>query len=193
LSAALGMPATFHVGAALNLNMEDTPIDRARERARRKLVDALSGDADGGDDRAAPTETELELQRLRLKLGAGAQFIMTQPIYDLEPLERFTATFGPVHVPILLGMMPLHSAKHAEYLHNEVPGISVPEEVRARLRAAGDRGREVGIELARDVIVQARARGLIQGCYLAPSYGRFDLVGDLAGELLRAPQAVARR
>jgi homocysteine S-methyltransferase len=81
--------------------------------------------------------------------------------------------------------MPLHSSKHAEYLHNEVPGISIPDHVRARMRGAGERGREVGIELSREVVFQARRRGLIQGCYLVPSYGRYDLVADLAGELLR--------
>jgi 5,10-methylenetetrahydrofolate reductase len=110
---------------------------------------------------------------------------MTQPIYDLAPLERFCERFGPVAAPVLLGMIPLHSSRHAEYLHNEVPGISVPEAVRERMRDAGERGREVGIELARDIILRARERGLIQGCYLMPSYGRYDLVGDLAAELLR--------
>jgi methionine synthase I (cobalamin-dependent)/5,10-methylenetetrahydrofolate reductase len=191
--ASLGMPAGFHIGAALNLNMEDAPIDRAREQTRRKLVGDLahSGDAED-DDHSQLTETELELHRLRHKLDAGAQYIMTQPIYDLEPLERFFATFGRVDVPVILGMIPLHSSKHAEYLHNEVPGVSIPDEVRARLREAGDRAREVGIELARDVIVQARSRGLIQGCYLAPSYGRYDLVGELAQELLRAKRVEAR-
>src|SRR5262249_13130437 len=66
-----------------------------------------------------------------------------------------------------------------------VPGISVPEEVRVRMREAGERGREVGVELAYEVITQARERGLIQGCYLMPSFGRYDLVGELAAELLR--------
>ncbi len=190
--------ARFFVGAALNLNMEDALIDLDRERARRKLLDAEAaataglGDV-GSDERAAValTETELELQRLRRKLDAGAQYIMTQPIYDLAPLERFYARFGPVHVPIILGMIPLHSSKHAEYLHNEVPGISIPDAVRARMREAGERGREVGIELARDLIVAARERGLIQGCYLMPSYERYDLVGELAGELLRTQPAGA--
>jgi homocysteine S-methyltransferase len=183
-SASLGAPAHFHIGAALNPNMEDTLIDMQREQSRRKL----RGQADvSGDDEgeAHLTETELELRRLRDKLDAGAQYIMTQPIYDLAPLERFNAAFGPVDVPLILGMIPLHSAKHAEYLHNEVPGISVPEEVRTRMREAGERGREVGIALAYDVITQARDRGLIQGCYLMPSFGRYDLVGELAAELLR--------
>ncbi len=188
----LGAPAHFFLGAALNLNMEDSLIDVERERERGKL-DALSALTDlgavesgeaTGEAHGALTETELELQRLRQKLNAGAQFIMTQPIYDLEPLERFLARFGQPEVPIILGMIPLHSSKHAEYLHNEVPGITIPEAARARMRAAGERGREEGVAMAYEVISAARKRGLIQGCYLVTSYGRYDLVGDLARELL---------
>jgi len=203
--APLGMPAHFYCGAALNLNMEDRQIDVEREQERSKLrelsdvlaltsvaedaglTDATADAINTGLEHEHPylTETELELHRLRHKLAAGAQYIMTQPIYELAPLERFYAAFGPVDVPVILGMVPLHSYKHAEYLHNEVPGISIPDEVRARLRDAGDRGREIGIELAYEVVSQARSRGLIQGCYLMPSYGRYDLVGELARELLR--------
>ena len=194
--AALGAAAHFFIGAALNPNMTDEPIDLARERTRRKLLEEHLAGADKlaegspEHDHSHLTETELELHRLRHKLDAGAQYIMTQPIYDLEPLERFFDAFGPVDVPIILGMIPLHSSRHAEYLHNEVPGITIPDEVRARLREAGDRGREVGIELAHDVISAARARGLIQGCYLMPSYGRYDLVGELARELIRTSGAL---
>ena len=164
-------------------------IDFAREQARRKLVGDIATSPADTNGEAQLTETELELHRLRHKLEAGAQYIMTQPIYDLAPLERFFDTYGPVDVPIILGMVPLHSSKHAEYLHNEVPGISIPDAVRERLRAAGDRGREVGIELAHEVIAAAYARGLIQGCYLMPSYGRYDLVGDLAQTLLQETAA----
>jgi homocysteine S-methyltransferase len=187
--ASLGQSAGFFLGAALNLNMEDSYIDLERERKRNKLYDALP------DGKGRLTETELELRRLRMKLDAGAQYIMTQPIYDMAPLEAFNKAFGPVEVPMILGMIPLHSSKHAEYLHNEVPGITIPDEVRARLREAGDHGREMGIELAHDVITAARARGLIQGCYLMPSYGRYDLIGELASELLResSPQEVEAR
>jgi homocysteine S-methyltransferase len=151
--ASLGQSSGFFLGAALNLNMEDTSIDLERERKRNKLYDTLP------DDKGRLTETELELRRLRMKLDAGAQYIMTQPIYDMAPLEAFYKAFGPVDVPMILGMIPLHSSKHAEYLHNEVPGITIPDEVRARLREAGDHGREVGIELAHDVITVARDRG----------------------------------
>jgi homocysteine S-methyltransferase len=186
--AALGAAASFHIGAALNLNMEDTPIDLDRERSRRKIADAvMPADGSGGAVAVAEplTETDLELARLRGKLDAGAHYVMTQPIYDLAPLERLFARFGPVEVPLILGVVPLHSSKHAEFLHNEVPGMSIPEDVRARMRAAGDRGRELGIELAHAVVSEAKARGLIQGCYLIPSFGRYDLVGELAREILK--------
>lgn len=189
--AALGMPAHFHIGAALNLNMLNDLIDVERERTRRKLLDTTrDAMAEAGENQPLLTETELELRRLQQKLDAGAQYIMTQPIYSLEPLEQFFDTFGPIPVPMILGMIPLHSSKHAEYLHNEVPGITIPDEVRARMREAGDRGREVGIKLAHEVITEARSRGLIQGCYLMPSYGRYDLVGELAQELLRHEPAI---
>ena len=183
--SALGSRAHFFIGAALNLNMEDSLIDVEQERARGKLAHPTLATLTGEDpDHSQMTEAELELHRLRHKLDAGAQFIMTQPIYELAPLERFLKRFGPVGAPIILGMIPLHSSKHAEYLHNEVPGVSIPDDVRARMREAGERGREVGIALAHDIINQARARGLIQGCYLMPSYGRYDLIADLARELI---------
>jgi methionine synthase / methylenetetrahydrofolate reductase (NADH) len=190
--AALGTSANFHYGAALGLNMRNEPIDVERELARRKLLidDDMTGE-DTPADHERLTETELEIRRLRQKLDAGAQFIMTQPIYSMEPLERFREAFGPMPVPMILGMVPLHSSKQAEYLHNEVPGFDIPEEVRARLREAGDRAREVGIELAYEVISTARSRGLIQGCYLMPSFGRYDLVGELAQQLMRPEVAVS--
>ncbi len=189
--APLGMPARFHYGAALGLNMRNELIDVEIERTRRKLTEGAAESDDAWVEHEVLTETELELRRLRQKLDAGAQFIMTQPIYSLEPLERFRNAFGPLPVPMILGMVPLHSSKQAEYLHNEVPGFDIPEEVRARLREAGDHAREVGIELAYEVISTARSRGLIQGCYLMPSFGRYDLVGELAQQLLRPEPVIS--
>src|SRR5262249_7244546 len=65
----------------------------------------------------------LELERFGKKLAAGAHYVMTQPIYQVSDLTNFLDEFGDCPVPILVGIMPLHSFKHAEYLHNEVPGI----------------------------------------------------------------------
>src|SRR5208283_4040397 len=72
----------------------------------------------------------LELERLRKKIDAGAHLVMTQPIYQKSDLTDFLDEFGPCPVPILAGIMPLNSFKHAEYLHNEVPGITIADHVR---------------------------------------------------------------
>ena len=152
--SSIGAHASFHIGAALNLNMTDA-------------------------------ETELEIAKYRRKIEAGAHFIMTQPIYEIAPLLRFLDRAGTPPIPIILGSMPLHSSRHAEYLHNEVPGFSIPDAVRTRMRNAGDRGPEEGLHMAQELL--AEARPFIQGVYLAPSYARYDIVNTLA-RMLRVQQ-----
>jgi homocysteine S-methyltransferase len=177
--APIGGEASFYVGGALNLNMADEPIDPDRERSRRKLRDGCEE-----DEAQQISEIALELERYERKVAAGADYIMTQPIYDIGVLERFLERKGRAPVPIILGMIPLHSYRHAEKLHNEVPGITISEAVRERMREAGERGREVGMELARQLLLEAKARGYIQGCYLMPSFGRYDVVSSVARSLL---------
>ncbi|HLJ34825.1 MAG TPA: methylenetetrahydrofolate reductase, partial [Ktedonobacteraceae bacterium] len=132
-------------------------------------------------------ETEQEIAKYRRKIEAGAHFIMTQPIYEMAPLLRFLDRAGTPPIPIILGSMPLHSSRHAEYLHNEVPGFSIPDAVRARMRNAGDRGPEEGLRMAQELL--AEARPFIQGVYLAPSYARYDIVNTLA-RMLRVQQTI---
>ena len=122
-------------------------------------------------------QTDEEIDKYWRKIEAGAQFIMTQPIYELAPLQRFLERAGAPPVPLILGCIPLHSSRHAEYLHNEVPGITIPDDVRARMREAGEHGHEEGLRLAQELLAQARKS--IQGVYLMPSYGRYDVVGKL--------------
>jgi len=172
--ASLGRFASFFVAAALNLNMADIAINLPQEQARRKL-EAITTDNIASDI----SEVELELARYHRKLEAGADFIMTQPIYDIAPLEQFLEHAGQPPVPLILGVIPLYSSKHAEYLHNEVPGITIPQHVRDRMRQAGDRGSEVGLEMARELLLTAAKRNLIQGAYIMPSYGRYDIVEEL--------------
>jgi methionine synthase I (cobalamin-dependent)/5,10-methylenetetrahydrofolate reductase len=126
-------------------------------------------------------ETEREIERYRSKVESGAHFIMTQPIYELAPLERFLQRVGQPPIPLLLGCVPLHSSRHAEYLHNEVPGITIPDDVRARMKAAGEKGQEKGLEMAQELLAQAHK--MIQGVYLMPSYGRYDVVSELTRTL----------
>jgi homocysteine S-methyltransferase len=77
-------------------------------------------------------------------------------------------------MPILLGLLPLQSYRHAEFLHNEVPGIEIPSEVRDRLRKAGKDAAECGVEMCRELLTEARQ--LVQGVYLMPSFGRYETV-----------------
>jgi homocysteine S-methyltransferase len=125
----------------------------------------------------AAEDVEREVDRFHRKLQAGARWIQTQPIYDLELLDRFLARAGGSPVPVLVGILPLHSARHAEFLHNEVPGITIPDPVRRRLRESGDAALRAGIEMAQQLVRDVRAR--YAGAYLMPSFGRFEVVAEV--------------
>ena len=135
-------------------------------------------------------DVDLDLERLHRKIDAGAQFIMTQPVYDaasfLDYLDRYTRRYGPVPIPILVGLQPLHSAQQAEKFHHEVPGIVIPEEVRARLRRAGEAATLVGVEIIQEVFDALYSS--VQGAYIM-TLGRYDLVGELLPHIRLRAQA----
>jgi homocysteine S-methyltransferase len=91
--------------------------------------------------------------------------------------------YGPLPVPLLIGVLPLRSARHAEFLHNELPGMVVPEGIREQVREARD-DRGVGLRLARDLLHAVRDR--VQGAYLMPSFGRYDRIIELVHEIRAA-------
>jgi len=122
-------------------------------------------------------DLDREVERFHRKIQAGARWFQTQPVYDLAQLDRFLERAGGSPVPILVGLLPLHSFRHAEFLHNEVPGITIPDAVRARLREAGDRALRVGIEMAQALVREVRGR--YAGTYLMPSFGRFEVVAEV--------------
>lgn len=124
-----------------------------------------------------------ELERLRQKLAAGARFVMTQPIYHLEPLYRVLDSFGTIPVPVLLGVMPIHSLNHGLYLNREVPGIEVPEAVLKDLAEAGDQALERG--LLQSVSLVEQAAPLIAGVYVVLSFGKALPIADLVRRLKR--------
>ena len=132
-------------------------------------------------------DPDKEWSRLERKLAAGAHFIMTQPLYSEQQVEsmldRARQTFGQggFPVPVLLGILPLHSARHAEFLHNEVPGITIPVEQRAAMHAAGERGGEVGLDMAMNLL--AASEGHVSGTYIMPSFGRYELAAELVRRL----------
>jgi homocysteine S-methyltransferase len=130
-----------------------------------------------------PTAEDLDahLERFWRKLEAGAHFVMSQPLYDIEALHSFLDRVGPLPVPFLLGVLPLQSFKHADYMHNEVPGIRIPEGIRKAMHAAGAAGIQEGIRLAQEFVDEAQDR--VQGIYLMPSFGRYEQCAEVIDAL----------
>jgi homocysteine S-methyltransferase len=116
-----------------------------------------------------------ELRRLERKVAAGADFVMTQPVFDPLVMERFLDDIKELDVPILLGLLPFASARNAEFLHENVPGMTVPQDVRDRMAAAGSgaKARETGVAIARENLVALRDR--VQGAYIMPPLGRYEM------------------
>ncbi len=138
---------------------------------------------------------EHELDRLAGKIAAGAHVIMTQPIYAPDQWDRFMERAAArwsdrLPLPVLLGVLPLHTGRHAEFLHNEVPGITIPDRVRAAMASAGERGAEVGLEMAMELLTHMRP--LVQGTYIMPSFGRYELGAELVRRL-RAMESAGGR
>jgi len=100
---------------------------------------------------------------------------MTQPVYDPAVLDRFLADVAPLGLPVLVGLLPLASHRNAEFLHNEVPGMQVPEAVRERMRRAGGGapGRREGVAIAREMLAAVRDR--VAGAYVMPPLERYEL------------------
>ncbi|HKP59191.1 MAG TPA: bifunctional homocysteine S-methyltransferase/methylenetetrahydrofolate reductase [Polyangiales bacterium] len=126
-----------------------------------------------------------ELERLKSKIDAGAEFVMTQPVYDETLLDRLLADLAPLGVPVLVGLLPLASHRNAEFLHNEVPGMSIPDAIRERMRKAGsgDAGRNEGVQIARETLERVKSR--VAGAYIMPPFGRYQLALDVIQGIVR--------
>lgn len=123
---------------------------------------------------ANPTapDIDLELGRLKRKIEAGGQYIFTQPMYDVAMIDSFLEKVSKYSLPVLLGILPLVSYKHAEFMHYEVPGIVVPEAVRLRMKRAGEKSAEEGATIAMEIIDKIKKS--VAGLYLMPSFGKFE-------------------
>jgi homocysteine S-methyltransferase len=156
--ADIGQPTSFFVGCALNLT---------------------------------PQEPQQEIKNLRRKLKAGADFILTQPIFqpDLAEafLKRYEDQYGRLQVPILVGVLPLYSPRHALFLHNEVPGVSIPDSLRQRIQEAGEAAPQEGVRIALELIEQMRPWA--SGIYLMPQFNRYDLAAEIVEGCRKLVQA----
>jgi homocysteine S-methyltransferase len=122
-------------------------------------------------------DLEQEIRRFDWKVDAGAEFAITQPVFDAAQLEKFFTRIGGRHIPVVAGIWPLVSVRNAEFLANEVPGVSVPESIIARMRRANDKSKEhavaEGIAVAREMF--ERVEPLVQGIQVSAPFGKVEL------------------
>ena len=144
-----------------------TKLNRGEDYTGRP-IDAPTSFFHGVAVNPTPDDLELELERFRRKVEAGARFAITQIVFDLERFDRFTAELGGAWpIPVLIEVFPLTSYRLALRLHNEVPGIVVPDELQETLRDAGAKAAEIGFARARELIAESRERAA-GVCLVAP-------------------------
>jgi len=136
-----------------------------------------------GVNPAAP-DMERELSRFAWKVDAGAEFAITQPVFDLKQLDRFLTRVESFRVPIIGGIWPLVSLRNAEFLANEVPGVHVPDEILDRMRRASERGKEAGlaegVNIAR--VMLREARGRLAGAQVSAPLGRVPVALEVLAD-----------
>ena len=130
-------------------------------------------------------DLDKEIRRLEKKKAAGAELVMTQPIFQTELLEEALRRIAHLALPVLVGVLPLVSYKNAEFLHNEVPGMRIPDEIRERMRRTpgGEAARREGVKIAREMLFAVRDH--VQGAYLMPPLGRYELALEVLDGLKR--------
>jgi methionine synthase / methylenetetrahydrofolate reductase(NADPH) len=125
----------------------------------------------------AAIEPAHELRRYHWKIEAGAEYAITQPVFDAAQLEKFIESVGNESIPIVAGIWPLVSARNAEFLANEVPGVTVPHDVLQRMRRASEQSKEhavaEGVAIAREML--ERVRGSVQGVQVSAPFGKIEL------------------
>jgi len=125
-----------------------------------------------------------EAERLLRKAEAGAAFAVTQPVYSPEAAEELAEAARPAGLPVLLGVLPLRTPAHAEFLHRQVAGIEVPVEVRRRMAAAAD-PTAAGVALAREML--AVAQRSFRGACLMPPFGHYEILRPLLADEPQRP------
>ncbi len=155
------------------------------------LVSRLNHGMDpGGNSIGAPTryvigvgvnpvaiDVEHELKRFAWKVEAGAEFAVTQPVFDTAQLESFVARIADTRIPVVAGIWPLVSVRNAEFLANEVPGVTVPQSIIDRMRRANEKSKDhavaEGIAIAREML--ERVRPVVQGVQVSAPFGKVEL------------------
>jgi len=146
---SIGQPTSFTVGCALNMFASD--LDH-------------------------------EIKTLIKKLENGADFALGQAVFEPQRIEVFHKRYREItgedlKLPVLMGLMPMYSLKHARFLHNEIPGISIPDALMERMDKAGENAAREGVKIAQELLHDMR--GMVQGAYIIPAFGKYELVADV--------------
>ncbi len=146
---SIGQPTSFTVGCALNMFASD--LDH-------------------------------EIKTLIKKLENGADFALGQAVFEPHRIEVFHKRYREItgadfKLPVLMGLMPMYSLKHARFLHNEIPGISIPDALMDRIDRAGENAANEGVKIAQELLHDVR--GMVQGAYILPAFGHYELVADI--------------
>ena len=127
-----------------------------------------------------PKDAEREMRLLHTKIKNGADFALTQPVFDpiaaKQFIETYEATYEEPMLPLVTGIKPLYNSRNAEFLHHEVPGMIIPDEQRERMKQAA-KPKQEGVLIAQETLAQVKE--FSQGVYLMPAFGRYDLVADV--------------
>jgi homocysteine S-methyltransferase len=150
---SIGRPTNFTVGCALNMGADD--LDH-------------------------------EIKILGNKLAAGSDFALGQAVFEPHKLDLFHARYQEscgesFKLPVLLSVMPLFSLKQARFLHNEVPGLSIPDHIFKRMEDAGENAAAEGVKIAQELVLAMRDK--VQGFYVIPAFGRYDLAAEVLSVL----------
>ena len=121
-------------------------------------------------------DLETEVRRFHEKVAAGAEFVLTQPVYEARLLENFLEMTKGCDIPVLVGLLPLSNYKNAEFLHNEVPGMQIPQRIRDLLKKtpAGEPARALGVQIAREALKDCKTLPRVKGAYIMPPLGRYE-------------------
>jgi len=144
-------------------------VDPAGKECEPTSFVLATGAEPGAHDR------DRELRRLEDKKAAGAELVMTQPVYDPRMLERFLDDVKPLGLPVMVGILPLASHRNAEFLNAEVPGMSIPAEYRDRMAKVGGgpaAARAEGVKIAQEALAAVRTR--VAGAYVMPPFNRVE-------------------
>jgi len=165
------------IGLVASANLLNHGLDFAKRPLKGQTEFVLGVGCNPG----AP-DLDLEVERYKQKVDAGAEYVFSQPVYDPELLEVFLKRIKDVKpIPFYVGILPLASSKNAEFLHNNVPGMQVPDEIRKRMRMAPskDEQRVEGINIASESLKHAHGFEQVQGAYIFPPFGKYERILDV--------------